>query len=61
MPGVACRANKQPLLSTEGALGPARLWLTSSLGVLEAVMDYMSEVLLACFETACYQALHGGH
>lgn len=42
--GVACRESKQPLLSVEGTLGPARLWLTSSLGILQTVMDYMSEV-----------------
>ena len=45
-------------MSSEGALGPARLWLTSSQGVLQAVMDYMSEVLSTCCESACYQALH---
>ena len=56
--GLGCRGSKQPLISTEGVLGPARLWLTSSQGVLQAVMDYMSEVLFVCFNRACYLTLY---
>ena len=51
--GFVCRESKQPLMSTDGPLGPARLWLTSSQGVLQAIMDYMSEVLFTCSLTAC--------
>ena len=56
--GLGCRGSKQPLISTDGVLGPARLWLTSSHGVLQALMDYMSEVLFLCCNRAAYMTLH---